>query len=128
MLCEKCNKEIKKPRTQAQNRSLHLFFTQLSQVIQESGYSVQEVLAQAMDMEWTSYRVKSILWANSQKKLLGKESTTELKKQEDIDVVYDHLNRFLGSEPFFIEVPPFPSEAQLEVMDSRFTANKGIDR
>ena len=51
--------------------------------------------------------VKDILWKTAQERILHKKSTTELKKQEDIDKVFDHLVRHLG-EKFFIEVPPFP--------------------
>jgi regulator of replication initiation timing len=124
MLCEKCNKEIEKPRTGQQNRALHLFFTLLADELNDAGYTVQLVLKEKIDLDWDAHKIKELLWRPAQEAILQKKSTTQLKKQEDIDKVYDHLVRHLG-EKFNIFVE-FPCEAQLEAQDERFTANKGI--
>ena len=126
MLCEKCNKEIKKPRTQSQNSALHLWFTMVAQELNDAGYTVQLVLKEKVDLDFTPETVKTLLWHSAQEAILGVKSTTKLKKTEDIDKVYDHLNRHLA-EKFQIHVP-FPNAQQLEALDSTFTANKGIDR
>jgi hypothetical protein len=94
-------------RTDVQNRALHLWFTQVATELDNAGWSVQEVLKEAMEIDWNPGLVKEILWRTAQEKILHKKSTTDLKKQEDIDKVYDHLCRHLGQK-FFIEVPPFP--------------------
>lgn len=99
--------EIDSKRSDAQNRSLHLWFTMVAEELNNAGYSVQEVLKQKIAIDWNTELVKDILWKTAQERILHKKSTTELKKQEDIDKVFDHLVRHLG-EKFFIEVPPFP--------------------
>lgn len=96
-------------RTDQQNRALHKFFEQVADELNAAGYSVQEVLTKhtSIDIPWNKESVKDILWRTVQVRLLGKRSTTELSKQQDIDAVYDVVNRFLG-ERLHIHVP-FPS-------------------
>ena len=94
-------------RTPQQNKALHKLFQLLSDELNNAGYSVQEILSKRIDIDWSAYWVKELLWRRSQELVLQKTSTTELKKQEDIDKVYDHLVRHLG-EKFGIEVPEFP--------------------
>ncbi len=60
-----------------------------------------------MELEWSNEAVKEILWRTAQKPLLGKSSTTELNKQEDITKVYEAMNRFLAK--LGVESVPFPS-------------------
>lgn len=59
-----------------------------------------------MDLDWDKESVKDLLWRPAQKALLKKSSTTELNKLQDIDKVWEHLNRYLGVN-FGIHVP-FP--------------------
>lgn len=99
-------------RTQKQNSALHLWFTLLAKELNEAGYTVQLVLKQKMDLDWTGDMVKELLWRPSQKAILKKKSTTELKKTEDMDKVYEHLNRHLG-EKFGINVP-FPTDKEYQ--------------
>lgn len=94
-------------RSDDQNSALHLWFEMLANTLNEAGFSVQQVLAKKMDMDWSAVSVKEFLWRPAQKKLIQKESTTELAKIEEIDLVFDHLNRHLA-EKFEIEVPSFP--------------------
>ena len=94
-------------RTDTQNDSLHLWFEMLAQRLNEAGFTVQSILAKKIELSWTPTFVKELLWRPAQKKLLGKKSTTELAKIEDIDLIYDHLNLHLG-EKFGVEVPAFP--------------------
>jgi hypothetical protein len=95
------------PRTEQQNRALHLYFTQLAAALNDAGYTVQLVLKEKMDLDWSPSMVKELLWRTTQQALLGKSSTTELSKQGDIDNVYDHLNRHIA-ERFGIHIA-FPS-------------------
>lgn len=94
-------------RTQQQNKALHAYFTLLARDLNEAGYTVQLVLREKMDLDWTPEMVKSLLWRPAQEAILKKKSTTELEKQADIDTVYSHLNRHL-SEKFHLHVD-FPS-------------------
>lgn len=97
-----------KQRTDTQNRALHLWFTLLAEELNNSGYTVQLVLKEKIDLDWDSGKVKELLWRPAQIAILGKGSTTELSKQMDIDKVWEHLNRHIG-EKFGIHVP-FPHQ------------------
>ena len=98
-------------RTPTQNNALHLWFELVAQALTEAGFTVKLVMAEKMDIDFNKELVKELLWRPAQKAILGKQSTTELKKQQDIDKVFDHLNRHLG-EKFWIHIP-FPSEEQI---------------
>jgi hypothetical protein len=97
--------EIK--RTQTQNKALHKYFELLAQALNEAGYTVQLVLKEKMELDWDKDMVKDLLWRSAQQAILRKRSTMELNKQQDIDKVYEHLNRHMA-EKFGLHVP-FPS-------------------
>lgn len=107
-----------KQRTDQQNRALHLWFELLATELNNAGYTVQLVLSKKMDLDWDKEKVKELLWRPAQRAILGKESTTELNKQEDIDKVFDHLNRHLG-EKFELHVEfPVDIEKHLQELSS----------
>ena len=96
------------PRTEQQNRALHLYCRQVADALNGAGLDIEQVLKNTtMEIEWTKDSVKEILWRTAQKRALGKQSTTELNKQEDITRVYEIINRFLAK--LGIESIPFPS-------------------
>lgn len=101
-----------KQRTFSQNSALHLWFDLLANELNEAGYTVQLVLKEKVDLDWDGSKVKELLWRPAQKAILGKNSTTELSKIEDIDKVFDHLNRHI-SERFGLSVQ-FPSQEQMQ--------------
>ena len=92
MLCEKCKSEIK-TRTLRQNSSLHLYFKQLAEALNDCGADMKTVIR--VDIQWTPYTVKEYLWRPMQKAYLGEKSTTRLKTK-DIDKIYDMLNKVIG--------------------------------
>lgn len=102
-----------KKRTQKQNDALHLYFTWLAQSLNEAGYTVQLVLKQKMDLDWTPAMCKELLWRPAQEAILQKKSTTDLDKISEIDMVYDHLNRHL-SEKFGLHVQ-FPVDEEFQM-------------
>ena len=108
MKCPSCLKEVYKNRSSAQNNSLHLLFSLIADELNAAGYTVQLVLKEKVDLNWDGNKVKELLWRPAQQAILKKKSTTQLRKIEDIDAVYEHLNRHLG-EKFGIHVP-FPHE------------------
>lgn len=113
------NPTTPKTRTEQQNRALHLWFEMLAEELNSAGYNVQHVLKQKMEIDWNPKLVKEILWRDAQIKILGKTSTTELNKQEDIDKIYEHLNRHIG-EKFGLHIPfPVDTERHLQELDSR---------
>jgi hypothetical protein len=95
-------------RTDAQNRSLHLWLDMVARELNAGGYTVQLVLKEVIDLDWNKEICKELLWRPIQKALIKKNSTTDLDKVSEIDIVYDHINRYLG-EKFGIHVP-FPKD------------------
>lgn len=108
-----------KPRTGTQNNALHLWFDLVSKALNEGGYSVQLVLKETIDIDWDTVRVKELLWRPVQKVVLNKSSTTELRKIEDIDKVWEYLNRYLG-ERFGVHVP-FPSNQEMGLIGKNYS-------
>ena len=98
-------KELEQQRTSSQNRSLHLYFRLLAEALNGAGYEISKVIK--TDMPWNERLIKELLWKETQKYVLGKESTTELNKLEDITKVYEVINRAIG-EKTGVHVP-FPS-------------------
>ena len=101
----------RKRRTDKQNAALHLYFTQLSEALNDAGFDMKKLLKQEIDIPWDTINAKEYLWRPIQKELLKKKSTTELKSNE-IDKVYEVLNRMIGERTgIYI---PFPSIEELE--------------
>ena len=92
-------------RTYQQNKSLWLYYSKVAKRLNDAGLEIKQVIK--ADVPWTKDTVHDVMWRPIQKALLGKESTTSLKKNE-IDTVYEVMNRLLG-EKFGIHVD-FPSE------------------
>lgn len=101
-------KQDSKPtRTDAQNRSLHKWFSQLSEECQRNGVTFDLIIRHTHQMQVTEEGVKH-LWHVLQKALFGKESTTELKKTGQIETMLMHFADLFGKEG--IEIPPWPSD------------------
>jgi len=101
-----------KPRSNQQNKSIHLYFTMVADALNDAGLDIKKAVE--MDIPWTPILVKELLWRDIQRTMLKKESTTQLTTKE-IDVVWEVLNRYLASLGIH---EPFPSienimEAQL---------------
>lgn len=95
-----------KKRTAQQNRALHLYFTHLSEELNNAGLDMRRTLKPEIDIPWNSKTIKEYLWRPIQQAQIQKKSTTELNTDE-IDLVFNTLNRHL-SEKFGITVE-FPS-------------------
>jgi len=92
-------------RTSQQNRALHKYFAMVATALSESGQDVKKVIK--TDVPWTAESVKELMWKPILKAVLNKDSTTKMTKDE-IDKVYDIMNRALG-ERCGISVP-FPNK------------------
>lgn len=106
-----------KTRTNTQNNALHLYFALLAEALDEAGYDLRSVIKEGIPIRITPFAVKEYIWRPTQKAMLGKESTTKLTRGQEIDLVYDVINRAVG-ERFGIHVP-FPC------MDSLIDEYKG---
>jgi len=103
-------KLAKDKRTIQQNKALHLWFTMLSQELNDAGLDMRKTLKPEVDISWTSQSIKEYLWRPVQLSQLQKQSTTDLSSDE-VDKVWETLNRHLG-EKFGLHVP-FPSMDEL---------------
>ena len=103
-------KPIISHRTEAQNNALHLLFTQLAEALNEKGFDMRTLIRQEVEISWTPWTVKEYLWRPLQKVLTGKKSTTKLDKTEEINLIYDNLNRIITVRTKGeVVLPPFPS-------------------
>lgn len=97
----------KSRRTEKQNAALHLYFTLLSEALNESGMDMKQFIK--VDIQWTPTSVKEQLWKPLQKVLLNKISTKKLNKTEEINLIYDNLNRIIIERTKGEVQVPFPS-------------------
>ena len=105
------NTKVKVKRTPRQNRALHLYFRLLAEELNNGGYDVQIVLKEKLGVDWTPALVKEILWKTAQRWILQKKSTTELNKAEEINTIYEHLNRHIGEKfGVFVDFPHYANE------------------
>jgi len=82
--------KLNKQRTNAQNRSLHLYCSQLAEELNEAGIT-QRVFLQYLEVDNSAESVKSVFRALGKAKY-GKESTSKLTTKECTDI-YDEINR-----------------------------------
>lgn len=97
---------INKKRTLKQNNSLHKYFELVSDALNEKGLDFTQIFKNPVAIMITPEIVKECMWKPIQKSMFKKESTTKLNKKEEIDKIYDVMNKFL-SEKFgiYIEFP-----------------------
>src|SRR3990167_4602057 len=101
-------------RTASQNNALHLYFERVSEALNDAGLTIEKVIENfTMEHEWSAGTVKELLWREAQRFATQKESTIELNKLQEIEKVYDIVNRFLAK--LKIESIPFPSLENLEI-------------
>jgi len=92
-------------RTPKQNNSMHLYFQQVADHLNEQGLDMRTVLKPGIDIPWTKDTVKEFIWKPVQDKMLFKNSTTELDSDE-VNDVYATIQRMLA-EKHGVDVP-FP--------------------
>ena len=101
----------KQKRTNAQNKAMHLLFTQMSDTFNTLGLDMRVVLKPEIKILWTPEAVKRELFKPVMKAMYGKESTTELTTSE-VSKVYEQIAKLIG-EKFGVEIE-FPSKEQLD--------------
>lgn len=99
------------PRTDQQNKSLWLYAQLCATALNDAGLDIETVLKNyTMELEWDKNSFMDIAWRTAQKRLLGKESTRDLNKQEDVTRVYEACNRFLAQLGIHV---PFPAREEM---------------
>lgn len=91
-------------RSDAQNRAMHKWFTQIADTLNDAGYE-QQINFGTMDVPWSMEAVK-INFKMIAYKQFGKMHTSELTTKELKDV-QETIIRELANKG--IELPPFPS-------------------
>ena len=91
-----------KQRSELQNRSIHLWFRQLGETLNEAGY--EQKITIGGDVPWTEWSVK-VIFVRIAKAMYGKEHSSELTTKE-LTEVSEVLNRLLGDEGIHV---PFPN-------------------
>lgn len=95
-------------RTPSQNRALWLWFTAVSEQMNDAGIDMKQFLSKEVDIPWTKESFHDTVWLPLQKAMYGTESTKDLEKQEQIDKIYDTINRAIADRTG-LENIPFPN-------------------
>lgn len=106
-------------RTSAQNAAMHLWFTQIAEICQNQGVTMNLIIGHTHDVMVTPEAVKG-LWKALMEALYGKKSTTELKKTGEIDRMIDHMVALFAKEE--VELPPFPVDEKKQEQNLSGTA------
>lgn len=96
-------------RTLQQNKSLHLWFTQISNKLNNDSLVIQDVIK--LNTKWSPEKIKELIFKPVIKSLYNKESSTKLNKDE-FELIIDTIIRALGTKG--IECPDFPNREDLE--------------
>lgn len=100
-------KAVKMTRSSAQNRALHLFFTQVADQLNNIGIAyVHHDLFTGIEIEsqWTMELFKSQVWKKLQKAMFGIDSTTKLKRNQ-IDPIFETINKFFAERGIEVSFP-----------------------
>lgn len=99
-------KEVKKTRTNLQNRALHLFFTIIAYQLNELGleFQYQGLSVGTIGTRYTDNIVKEFIWRPIQIALFNKKSTKEIDTKE-INEIIDVITKFFGDRGVQIEFP-----------------------
>ena len=109
--CASCPLNKKKNRTTAQNRALHLYFTFISDELNNLGLDFEyQVFNMDKDLSipYTPKIVKDFVWRPIQVALFDKESTTKLNSKE-INTIIDVITKFFGERGVYLEFPNIDS-------------------
>jgi len=108
-------------RTAKQNRSLHQWFTQVAEGLNDAGLDQRLILSESIPIEWSGREVKERMWKPLQKVVIGEESTANASTT-DYTPVYDRLARYLA-QTFGYRVPDWPcQESQRREFEERKSA------
>ena len=84
-------------RTPLQNKSLHKYFTLLSEALNDSGQDMRATLKPEVEIPWSSSSIKELMFKPIALAMFGVSSTTELDTKQ-INEVYETLNRHTASK------------------------------
>ena len=94
--------KLGKTRTNAQNRSLHLYLKMISDQLNNEGHTFQNPIG--IEMPYTMLFLKEIYWKPIQKDLFDIDSTKDLTT-EMINTIIDVLSKHFGNKGIYVEWP-----------------------
>jgi hypothetical protein len=99
-------KHLKNTRTLQQNKSLHLFFTMITEELNELGmeYIYFGLKGQELSLMYTPELVKMFFWKPIQVALFDIESTTKLTTDQ-MNKIIDVIVKFFGDKGVIIDFP-----------------------
>ena len=100
----------KNTRTDQQNKALHLFFTIISNQLNEMGVEYKHfgLNGQVLSTMHTPNIVKEFIWRRIQISLFDVKSTTKINT-EQINAITDVMIKFFGDRGYLIEFPSIES-------------------
>jgi hypothetical protein len=103
-------KEVKRTRSNRQNRALHLYFTFISDELTNLGatFCYEGVKGSTIEIPYTSEIVKDFFWRPIQKQLFDTDSTTKLTTDQ-INTIIDVVNKFFATKGVVISFPSYES-------------------
>lgn len=114
--------KTKKQRTNSQNRSLHLMFTQLSTHLNELGLDAKTILKPSYSIWWTPEMIKRDLFCQFSREMFNKEHTSDLTTDE-VGKVFDQIKYAIQEK--FPEVDIyFPSQLETKEYLQSYERNK----
>ena len=99
-------KRIMDTRTSRQNASLHLYFTFISEELNEMGiqYQYTGISGNTFELRYTTDLVKEFIWRPIQIALFKIESTTKINTLQ-INEIIDVITKFFGDKGIVMEFP-----------------------
>lgn len=99
-------KQWKENRSNLQNRALHLYFTLVSNELNQLGitYEWKGLKGSVMETAWTPELVKEFIWRPIQVSMFNIKSTTKIKTGQ-INQIVDVINKFFGERGVVVSFP-----------------------
>ncbi len=82
-------------RTLTQNSACHLYFSMLSEGLNNAGFDIKKTLRKDFEIPWSPELVKSLIWKQVQEAMTDKKSTTQLSTKE-VGEVYEVVSRHIA--------------------------------
>lgn len=99
-------KKVKQTRSSLQNRALHLFFTKVSDALNELGFAFTYDGLQGFKLEitYTPEVVKQFIWKPIQKAMFQTDSTRQLTTKQ-IDQILEVIGKFFAEQGMDVHFP-----------------------
>ena len=111
--------EVKSPRTDSQHNALFLWYSMIEKLAENEGITWNELVGKTHQLKITTEGLH-VMGKQLQKALWGTDSTKQLKKTGQIDILIDHFVDLFSKVG--LELPPFPSD------ENRPTTLKNIEK